>query len=224
MMKEILFIENLMHEKTSQLKEAIDMASAKGLKLSALFIISLHPEVSDWVEVYEKQVKEAEERLNAYGERMASELEARGLGFRWRLVKGTGESIMNAINEFLPADIILTGKLDFETLAFKGVHNLEELSSQVHCPVLPVERLVLSETPVAKPNLLRFALFGGLSAAIYLFFFPQIDRLNHSLLMKGTVLGGIAVMFVVALHAYIYGSFTEYLPRFMGLDKGGHHH
>ena len=224
MMKEILFIENLMHEKTSQLKAAIDMASAKGLKLSALFIVSLHPEVSDWVEVYEKQLKEAEKRLSAYGERMASELDAKGQAFRWRLVKGTGEASMNAINEFLPADIILTGKLDFESLALKGVHNLEELSSQIHCPVLPVERLVLSEAPNAKPNLLRFALFGGLSAAIYFFFFPQIDRLNHSLLMKGTVLGGIAVMFVVALHAYIYGSFTEYLPRFIGLDKGGHTH
>jgi hypothetical protein len=174
--------------------------------------------------VYEKQVKEAEERLNAYGERMASELEAKGQSFRWQLVKGTGEVIMNAINEFLPTDITLTGKLDFEALALKGVHNLEELSSQIHCPVLPVERLVLSEAPKAKPNLLRFTLFGGLSAAIYLLFFPQIDRLNHSLLMKGTVLGGIAVMSVVALHAYIYGSFTEYLPRFMGLDKGGHNH
>jgi hypothetical protein len=42
--------------------------------------------------------------------------------------------------------------------------------------------------------------------------------------MKGTVLGAIAVMVVVAVHAFIYGSFTEFFPRFLGLDKGGHGH
>jgi hypothetical protein len=224
MMKELLFIENLMHEKTSQLNEAIGMASTKGLRLSALFIIPLHPELSDWIEVQEKQVKEAEERVRAYGERMASELEAKGQDFRWQMVKGTGDAIMKAISEFMPADIILTGKLDFETLALQGIHNLEELSGQVHCPVLPVERLAVGEDHKTGTNLLRFALFGGLSAASYLLFFPQINRLNHALFMKGTILGGIAVMVVVGLHAYIYGSFTEYLPRFMGLDKGDHNH
>ena len=224
MMKELLYIENLMHEKTSQLNEAIGMASTKGLRLSALFIIPLHPELSDWIEVHEKQVQGAEKRVAAYGERMAAELEAKGQDFRWQMVKGTGDAIMNAISEFMPADIILTGKLDFETLALKGIHNLEELSGQVHCPVLPVERLAAGEELKDKTNLLRFALFGGLSAASYLLFYPQIDRLNHALFMRGTVLGGIAVMVVVGLHAYIYGSFTEYLPRFMGLDKGDHNH
>ncbi len=224
MMKELLFIENLMNEKNSQLNEAIGMASTKGLRLSALFIIPLHPELSDWVEVHEKQIQAAEERVTAYGERMASELEAKGQDFRWQMVKGTADAIMQAISEFMPADIILTGKLDFETLALKGINNLEDLSGQVHCPVLPMERLTVAETSPPKTNLWRFALFGGLSAASYFLFYPQINRLNHVLFMKGTVLGGIAVMVVVGLHAYIYGSFTEYLPRFMGLDKGDQSH
>ena len=156
MMKEVLFIESLMYEKTSQLDDAVGLASA--------------------------------------------------------------------ISEFMPADVILSGKLDFDVLALKGIHNLEDLSSRVHCPILPVERLATGEAPKFKISMLRFGLFGVLSALIYLLFFPQIDRLNHALLMKGTILGAFAVMVVVALHAYIYGSFTEYLPRFMGLDKGGHDH
>ena len=175
-------------------------------------------------ELHEKQVQEAEARVTAYGERMASELEAKGQDFRWQMVKGSADAIMNAISEFMPADIILTGKLDFETLALKGIHNLEELSGHVHCPVLPAERLAVDEGPKTKSNLLLFALFGVLSAASYFLFFPQINRLNYSLFMKGTFLGAIAVMLVVGLHAYIYGSFTEYLPRFMGLDKGDHNH
>ncbi len=224
MMKEILFIENLMSEKTSQLDEAIGLASTKGLRLSALFVIPLYQEVSDWVEVHEKQVKEAQARVTAYGEKMAAEMEASEQPFRWKLVMGDGDAVMDAIAEFMPADIILTGKLEFDALALPGIHNLEELSSHLHCPVLPVDRLAVDEKPKAKVKWLRFAIYGGLSAAIYLFFFPQIDRLNHSLFMKGTILGGIAVMVVVALHAFIYGSFTEFLPRFMGLDKGGHGH
>ncbi|MGD8367761.1 MAG: universal stress protein [Desulfobacterales bacterium] len=224
MMKKILFIESLMSEKTSQLDEAIGLASTKGLQLSALFVIPLYEEVSDWVEVQEKQVKEAEARVTAYGEQMASELEAEGQSFRWRVVMGHPDAVMDAINEFMPADILLTGKLEFEALSLPGIHNLEELSSHLHCPVLPVDRLAVDEAPKAKINWLSFGIFGILSAAIYIFFFPRIDHLNHVLLMKGTVLGAIAVMVVVAVHAFIYGSFTEFFPRFLGLDKGGHGH
>ncbi|MCG6894072.1 MAG: hypothetical protein LJE65_10735 [Desulfobacteraceae bacterium] len=224
MMKEILFIENLSNEKSSRLDEAIGLASTKGLRLSALFVIPLYSDVSDWVEVHEKQVKEAEARMTAYGEKMASEMEAVEQPFRWRVVQGNADAVMDAISEFMPADIILTGKMDLEALGLPEIHNLEELSSHLHCPVLPVDRLAVDEAPKAKIKWAGFCIFGLLSAASYFIFFPQIDYLNHILLMKGTVLGGIAVMVVVALHAFIYGSFTEYLPRFMGLDRGGHGH
>jgi len=223
-MKEIVFIENLMNPKTSQLAAAVALAEAKGLRLSAVLVIPQHPEVSDFVEMHANQIKEAENRVDAYGRRMASELEAKELSFRWRSILGTGDAILEAIGAYMPADIILAGKLDFEALALKGVHNLEELSGRFHCPVLPVDRLTAEDTAPARAGLLRFALFGALSAVSYFWFFPQIDHFNHALLMKGTWLGALAVMGIVGLHAYIYGSFTEYLPRFMGLEKhgGGH--
>jgi hypothetical protein len=224
MMKEILFIENLMSEKTSQLDEAIGLASTKGLRLSALFIIPLYTEVSDWVEIHEKQVEEAKARVTAYGEQMAAELKQQEQPFRWKVVMGNGDAVMAAITEFMPADIILTGKLEFDALSLPGIHNLEELSGHLHCPVLPVERLADDAAPKTKIRWVSFGIFGGLSAASYFLFFPQIDHLNHVLLMKGTFLGALAVMVVVALHAFIYGSFTEYFPRFLGLDKGGHGH
>jgi hypothetical protein len=87
-----------------------------------------------------------------------------------------------------------------------------------------VERLSEGEGLKTKKNIFRFLAFGVLTAAIYLFFFPRIDYLNHALFMKGSILGGLAVMAVVAIHAYVYGSFTEYLPKFLGLDKSGGSH
>ena len=224
MMKEIVFIENLVSEKSSQLSQAIGLASAKGLRLSALFIIPLHPEVSDWGDKLEKQVKEAETKVEAFGRRTATELEAQGLDFRWEMIQGTSDAIMESVGAFMPADIVLVGKFDLEPLAEKGVHNLGDLSGQLHCPVLPVERLSAVDDRKAKTNIFRFLAFGVLSAASYIFFFPQIDHLNHAIFMKGTVLGGFAVMAVVAAHAYIYGSFTEYFPKFLGLDKTGSDH
>lgn len=224
MMKEILFIENLVNEKSSQLSQAISLASAKGLRLSALFVIPLHADVSDWVDQLQNQVREAETKVEAFARKTAAELEKQGLSFRWKMIQGTSDAIMKSISEFMPADIVLVGKLDLEPLAEKGVNNLEELSSQFHCPVLPVERLSAGKGQNAKQNIFRFLAFGILSAASYFLFFPQLDRLNHSLFMKGSILGGLAVMAVVAIHAYVYGSFTEYFPKFMGLDKtdGGH--
>jgi len=224
-MKEILFIENLVNEKSSQLSQAIDLALTKESRLSALFIIPLHPDVADWGDKLEQQVKEAEAKVTAFGRKTAAELETRGLSFRWKMIQGASDAIMNSIEEFIPVDIVLVGKFDLDPLAEKDVHNLSDLSGRLHCPVLPVERLsAVGDDRKARTNIFRFLAFGVLSAVSYIFFFPQIDRLNHALFMKGTVLGGFGVMAVVAAHAYIYGSFTEYFPKFFGLDKtdGGH--
>ena len=226
MMKEMFYIENLADEKSSQINHAISLAGAKGLRLSALFVIPLHPDVADWVDVQEKQVKEAETKVESYAKKIAADLEKKGQPFRWKMIQGTADALMESIGEFMPADIALVGKLDLEPLGEKGVHNLEDLSSHFHCPVLPVERLSASGKDKGKLSIFRFLAFGVLSAAIYIFFFPQIDRLNHALFMKGTILGALAVMTVVPIHAYIYGTFTEYFPRFIGMDKsgGGHGH
>ncbi|MBW2109292.1 MAG: hypothetical protein JRI36_11610 [Deltaproteobacteria bacterium] len=225
MMKEILYIENVVDEKSSQVSEAISLATTKGLGLSVLFVVPLHPDVTDWVDVQEKQLDEAEANVESLGKKLESELKEKGQPFKWKMIRGTGDAMLESIGEFMPADVMLVGKLDLEPLGEKGVHNLEDLSSRFHCPVLPVERLLAGSEVKQKNNIVRFLSFGVLSAASYFLFFPQLDRLNHALFMKGTILGGLAVMAVVGIHAYVYGSFTEYIPKFLGLEKpggGGH--
>ncbi len=73
-------------------------------------------------------------------------------------------------------------------------------------------------------NIFRFLAFAALSVVSYFVFFPYIDKLNHLIFMKGTFLGALAVMAVVPVHAYIYGSFTEYLPKWLGLEKSAGKH
>ncbi|WP_231887717.1 hypothetical protein [Thermodesulfatator autotrophicus] len=53
----------------------------------------------------------------------------------------------------------------------------------------------------------------------------MIEKLNYKIYMTGTFLGAIAVLATVPIHAYIYGSFAECLPKLLGLEKsagGGH--
>ena len=223
-MEKILYIENLMDEKSSKVDHAVNIAEKKGLELAALFVIPVHPDVTDWIEVQEKQIKEAQEKVNQFVLKLEAKLKEKGLPFAWKIVQSAPTVFMQAIEAFTPVDVIMTGKLDLAPLAEKGIKTLEDISSRFGCPVLPVEGLMVDKEGEKGKGYFRFLVFAGLSAASYLLFFPYIDKLNHLIFMKGTVLGGLAVMVVVPIHAYIYGSFTEYLPRWLGMEKSAGKH
>jgi len=223
-MEKILYIENLMDEKSSRVNHAVNIAEKKGLELSALFVIPVHPDVTDWIKVQEKQIKEAQEKVNQFVRKLEAELTEKGLPFAWKIVQSAPTVFMQAIEAFTPVDVIMTGKLDLAPLAEKGIKTLEDISSRFGCPVLPVEGLLTDKDEKKGKGSFRFLVFAGLSAASYLLFFPYIDKLNHLIFMKGTILGGLAVMVVVPIHAYIYGSFTEYLPKWLGMEKSAGKH
>ena len=135
------------------------------------------------------------------------------------VVEYTADNFIRVLNELSPMDIIITGKLDLEPLAEHGIKELEDISTRFKCPTLPLLALIPEKKDSKTKLLLRALIFGCLSAASYFLFFPQLDKLNHTIYMKGTVLGALAVMVTVPIHAYIYGSFTEIFPRLLGLEK-----
>jgi hypothetical protein len=57
------------------------------------------------------------------------------------------------------------------------------------------------------------------SVLLYGVFFPRIESLNEKLFMSGTVLGGIAIMIAVVIHAWIWGNTTHILPKLFKLEK-----
>ena len=61
----------------------------------------------------EKQVKEAETKVESYAKKIAADLEKKGQPFRWKMIQGTADALMESIGEFMPADIALVGKLEW---------------------------------------------------------------------------------------------------------------
>ncbi|WP_456433026.1 hypothetical protein [Thermosulfuriphilus sp.] len=222
-MEKIVFIEQTDRE-SKNLASVISLASEKGAELIALFLIPVSLETADWIEVQEKQLKEAEEKIEAFAQSMKEESAKRGLSFHWHIAHYTPRAFIKAMNEIGPADVIIVGELDLKPLAEEGIKHLEDISVRMNCPVLSIKTLMPEETTSKKKVLARMALFGGLSAASYFLFFPQIDKLNHLIYMKGNILGALAVMATVPIHAYIYGSFTECIPKILGLEKSAGTH
>ncbi len=218
-MEKILFMGKHVDGESSHLDQVVEIATNRGAELSALFVIPVSMETADWINVQEKQIKEAEEKARAYGRRVEEYLQAGGIPFNWQVVHLVPSAFMAALEELTPVDIIIAGDIDLEPLAEKGIKHLEDISALLNCPVLPLSSLVPDEKKANGRVLTRLLLFGALSAVSYFFFFPLIDKLNHAIYMKGTFLGALAVMLTVPFHAYIYGSFTECFPKLMGLEK-----
>lgn len=218
-MEKILFMEQSVDEYSSNLGHAIEIAKNKGAELSALFFIPVLLETADWIEVQEKQIRDAEDKAKRFARKTQDKLQEDGLSFKWKVVQAAPDAMMEAIQACTPVDVIIAGKVDLEPLSEKGVKHLEDISARFNCPVLPVVSLLPAKRKLKGKMILRFLAFGALSAVSYFVFFPHLDKFNHSIYMKGTILGALAVMVTVPVHAYIYGSFTEYFPKFLGLEK-----
>ena len=223
-MEKILFVENLTDEKSSKVDHAITIAEKKDLELSALFVIPVRQDVPNFPEVQAEQIKKAETQVSQFAENKVAELKDKGLPFAWKVVQSTATTFMESMEAFTPVDVIITGSIDLDPLAEKGIKTLEDISSRFGCPVLPVEGLLADKEKAKGTSFFRFLLFAALSGMSYFVFFPYIDKLNHLIYMKGTFLGALAVMVTVPIHAYIYGSFTEYLPKWLGLEKSAGKH
>lgn len=223
-MEKILFIESLTDEKSSKVDHAISIAEKKDLELSALFLIPVRQDVPIFPDVQAEQIQKAETKVTQFAENKATELKDRGQPFAWKVVLSTATTFMESMEAFTPVDVIMTGNIDLDPFAEKGIKTLEDISMRFGCPVLPVEGLLAEKDKAKGTSFFRFFIFTGLSVLSYFVFFPYIDKLNHLIFMKGTFLGALAVMVTVPIHAYIYGSFTEYIPKWMGLEKSAGKH
>jgi hypothetical protein len=222
-MEKIVFVEEIDRE-PKNISYALQIAKKKGAKLSALFLIPVVVETVDWIEVQEKQIKEKEDKVASLAMNIEEDCKKQGISFEWKVVQYRPRAFIKAIEEFSPAELIIVGDMDLKPLAEEGIKHLEDISARFNCPVLSIKTLLPREKASKGKVFTRMAFFGALSALSYFVFFPQIDKLNHVIYMKGTLLGALAVLLTVPLHAYIYGSFTECIPKLLGLEKsaGGH--
>ncbi|WP_022853699.1 adenine nucleotide alpha hydrolase family protein [Thermodesulfatator atlanticus] len=223
-MERIVFIEQVERE-PKNISYALQIARQKGAKLSVLFLVPVALETADWIDVQEKQIKEKKEKLETVASKIKEEAQKLGVELEYKIVEYLPRAFLLAMKEFSPADLIITGDLDLSPLAGEGIKHLEDLSIRMRCPVLSIKTLLPQEKASKKKIFTRMAIFGSLSALSYFGFFPMIDKLNYKIFMTGTIYGAIAVLLTVPIHAYIYGSFAECLPKLLGLEKsaGGDH-
>jgi len=217
-MEKIIFVEQVDRE-PKNITYALEIAKKKGAKLSALFLIPVVVETVDWIDVQEKQIREKEDKIAAFAMELQEKCQAEGVELEWKVIQYRPRAFMQAMREFSPAELIIVGEVDLKPLAEEGIKHLEDISVRMNCPVLSIKTLMPQEKASKGKVFARMALFGSLSALSYFVFFPQIDKLNHTIYMTGTFLGALAVLVTVPIHAYIYGSFTECIPKLLGLEK-----
>ncbi|AEH44208.1 hypothetical protein Thein_0325 [Thermodesulfatator indicus DSM 15286] len=220
-MERILFIEEVDRE-PKYINHAIEIAKKKKAKLYILFLVPVSLETTDWIDIQEKQIKEKKEKL----ENLLNEIKAKGIGveIEGKVIEYLPRAFMLALKEFSPIDLVIVGNLDLEPLASEKIKHLEDISIRLKCPVLSIKTLLPQERTSKKKVISKMCLYGSLSAISYFGFFPMIEKLNYKIYMTGTFLGAIAVLATVPIHAYIYGSFAECLPKLLGLEKSAGKH
>ncbi len=217
-MEKIVFVEQVDRE-PKNISYALEIAKKKGAHLSALFLIPVVVETVDWIETQEKQIREKEEKIASFAQALEERCRKEGVELEWKIIQYRPRAFMQAMKEFSPAELIIVGDVDLKPLAEEGIKHLEDISLRMNCPVLSIKTLMPPEKKSKAKVWVRMGVFGTLSALSYFVFFPHIEELNYKIYMTGTLWGALAVLFTVPIHAYIYGSFTECIPKLIGLEK-----
>ncbi|MEW6602353.1 MAG: hypothetical protein AB1499_15380 [Nitrospirota bacterium] len=158
------------------------------------------------------------ETLNAVREELASE----GIGFTSVVVDPDAKDFLSKLESLKPASLVLTGSIRFSEKMKKNGVSFESLKKVMNCPVTTAEAFSSMEKKAhrsKRSGLGKWLMYAAGSAIIYTVLFPNVKMLNEKLFMTGTVLGALATMAVVVLHAWIWGNTTHILPKLFKLEK-----
>jgi hypothetical protein len=145
-----------------------------------------------------------------------------GIGFSSHVVAPEPDVFMKKINSLMPASLVLIGEANFTGEMKKGGASVEALKEKLTCPVTSAEELASAKAekkPAKGINWGMWILYAIGSVLLYGVFFPRIEMLNEKIFMTGTVLGGIAIMVAVVIHAWVWGNTTHILPKLFKLEK-----
>ena len=163
--------------------------------------------------------KEGLERAERIGTSITRRFEDAGVRFSYRAIRFQPTVFMKELEETKPVDMVIAGKLAFPLeVSDLGVGSISDIGVRLNCPVIDAEAMQKSLEPISQKLWRRFILYGMGSVLIYSVFFPHLKDLN-TFYMAGGVLAGLAIMATVGIHAWVYGSAMECLPKFIKLDK-----
>ncbi len=209
-MKRIIFIDSTWDINSQALQYALKAAKGTDTEIACVFLAA-----DDSTETIGK----AGATLDSVRENFSSE----GIGISSHVVAPDAEAFMTKINGLMPASLVLIGDAAFTNEMKKAGASVEALKDKLTCPVTTADSIHAAHSekaaPAKKTNWFVWVLYAIGSALMYGVFFPKIESLNEKLFMSGTVLGGISIMAVVAIHAWIWGNTTTILPKLFRLEK-----
>ena len=211
-MKKIILIDNKWDFKSPVLQYALKASKGTDTEIVGIFLTD---------DSSKETVEKAETTLRTIKQDFASE----GVSFSSYVLGPDPRAFIRKIEDLMPASLVLIGDVKFSEEMVKGGASVEALKDKLTCPVTTAEAIagVHAEKKAAKGiNWGKFIVYLLGSIVMYGVFFPMLKDLNATIFMKGTVLGGIAVMAVVAIHAWIWGNTTEILPKLFKLEKTEH--
>ena len=166
--------------------------------------------------------RETIDKAGATLETIKQKISSEGVGFSSHVVAPDADAFMTKINGLMPASLVLIGEADFTAEMKKGGASIEALKEKLTCPVTTAEDLAAAHAekkPAKGINWGMWIIYAIGSVIMYGVFFPKIEMLNEKIFMTETVLGGIAIMVVVVIHAWVWGNTTHILPKLFKLEK-----
>ena len=165
---------------------------------------------------------ETAEKAESHLKKVKQEFSAGGISFSSYVVSPEPQSFLKKIDDMMPASLVIIGDVKFSPDMVKGGASLEGLRKKLSCPVTTAGELAgaHAEKKTAKgTNWGKWLLYAIGSALMYFVFYPNIKELNQKLFMNESVLGAIAIMAVVVVHAWVWGNTTHILPKLFKLEK-----
>ncbi len=208
-MKRIILIDGKWDMNSPALQYALKASKGADTEIAGIFLVADNSKDT---------IKKAGAVLDLIKQKLSSE----GTGFSPHIIAPEPDAFMKKIDDLMPASLVLIGDLKFSKEMAKGGASIEALKEKLACPVTTAEDLAAAQAekkPEKGINWGKFIIYAIGSALLYGLFYPKIEMLNEKIFMTGTVLSGFAIMFAVAIHAWVWGNTTSILPKLFKLEK-----
>ena len=217
-MKRILVVSQKLDMNSPAVRYGETIAKKEDAEVAFLFVVPSSMTTPEWIGTQERDVKDALEKAKEVEASLKQHFDKEGIRSSFRAIRFEPGIFKKEISALMPADLIIAGQLEFShEAAEQGISSIADLGAAFSCPVIDAEAMENHFKPISSKLWMRFMLYGIGSAFMYFGFFPHIKDLNKFFMTNGA-LSGLAIMAVVATHAWIYGNTTECLPKFIKMD------
>ncbi|NOZ67689.1 MAG: hypothetical protein GXP46_00235 [Deferribacteres bacterium] len=209
-MKKIILIDSKWDINSPAIKYVLKASKGTDTEIAGIFLVG-------------DTGRETVEKAEAVLKSVKQGFEAEGIPFSAHVMGQDPKAFTKKIDDLMPASLVLIGEAEFSGEMARGGAGIKALKERLTCPVTTADAIAAGEHAQKKTaggiNWGKFIMYAIGSAIMYGVFFPMLKVLNGKIFMTGTVLGALAIMAAVVIHAWIWGNTTQILPKLFKLEK-----